>query len=542
MSFTRYLEFDSSYRDRKQYPSPADFVVSFGQSGQKDKNGALDPVSEAAPLLFWNSSFDETTAALTVAVTGIDFTFTTSDRTTFVITAAANDLRNVVNYYAGAVLTLADGTTTIYTRIVTYKLLTTTEALVTVNDSLPGNFPAGAVTGNIDNPSNNTSTALVPLLFIPAGSNGDNFYINYSIQNLATQEIIAIAAYDGTTHLATLESNSTVSWASSNANFILRKVKPISNNTIVAIDTVRPTAIQLATTENPNSGSLNGSFIRMVTPVPTNAGFSTNVAPYGEQVGISNYIAGSGTISAAIAAGTNTFTLSTMTSSSDNSVYVNGILTIGAENKRITTYNGTTRSGTVSSNWAAPHAAGDTWTMNTAVLAGTFTTNPAAGDSYELEAFTRDNVTPLNYLGSIVSSSQEVCYEVELINLILPNTLLACGKGGRAIFYPYLYVRLEQISGGRPQSIIVSNNPNSTTMMFRAVVDDTTLPATSPFIKIDSDSMTHTIKFKPTDSFRFTVTLPNGELFRTVNTEYFSPSEPNALVQISACFSFKRSS
>ena len=77
-------------------------------------------------------------------------------------------------------------------------------------------------------------------------------------------------------------------------------------------------------------------------------------------------------------------------------------------------------------------------------------------------------------------------------------------------------------------------------MLFRAVVDDIPNPLITPFIKIDGDGMVQTIKFKPNDSFRFGVYLPNGELFDTIIPEFFSPSRPNDIKQISALFSIKR--
>jgi hypothetical protein len=77
-------------------------------------------------------------------------------------------------------------------------------------------------------------------------------------------------------------------------------------------------------------------------------------------------------------------------------------------------------------------------------------------------------------------------------------------------------------------------------MLFRAIVDDTPIPAISPFIKIDGDGMAHTIRIKPNDTFRFSVYHANGELFKTVIEDFDSPKEPNPLAQISACFSFKK--
>ena len=77
-------------------------------------------------------------------------------------------------------------------------------------------------------------------------------------------------------------------------------------------------------------------------------------------------------------------------------------------------------------------------------------------------------------------------------------------------------------------------------MLFRAVVDDTVKPEISPFIKIDGDGMTHTLRISPSDSFRFSVYHPDGDLFKTDTVDMYSPTEPNPLAQISACFSFEK--
>jgi hypothetical protein len=77
-------------------------------------------------------------------------------------------------------------------------------------------------------------------------------------------------------------------------------------------------------------------------------------------------------------------------------------------------------------------------------------------------------------------------------------------------------------------------------MLFRALVNDTATPATSPFIKIDGDGMTHAVKFKPNDSFKLGVYHANGTLFETSLQDTTPPTQPNPMAQISACFSFKR--
>ena len=58
MSNARYIEIDSTYRNRKEWPSPAEFEVLIAQSGRKDRINAQDPVSYAARSnnFYWNSN------------------------------------------------------------------------------------------------------------------------------------------------------------------------------------------------------------------------------------------------------------------------------------------------------------------------------------------------------------------------------------------------------------------------------------------------------------------------------------------------------
>jgi hypothetical protein len=162
--------------------------------------------------------------------------------------------------------------------------------------------------------------------------------------------------------------------------------------------------------------------------------------------------------------------------------------------------------------------------------------------AYEIMQFTTDNEYPFPYNGSIVSFREAVCFEVELLNLVLPNAFLATANGSRAIFYPYVYVELTPINNSErygPNSI-TSNNPYARRMLFRALVRDTVNDTTSPFVRIDGGGIRQRVKINPCDNFHFSVRLPGGELFKTVLPEYFSPDLPYELNQISAVFAFRR--
>ena len=150
--------------------------------------------------------------------------------------------------------------------------------------------------------------------------------------------------------------------------------------------------------------------------------------------------------------------------------------------------------------------------------------------------------SPLLYSGSLVSQQQMICYEITLLNLVLPNAPVVGGMGGRIAFYPYVYVQLENVtspSGGSTVQIY-SNNPHSRRMMFRAAIDDVSNPGSTPFIKINSDGQSMTVKFKPNDNLRVSVRLPSGEVFQTILAETLPPEAPNPFAQISMMFSIRR--
>jgi len=211
-------------------------------------------------------------------------------------------------------------------------------------------------------------------------------------------------------------------------------------------------------------------------------------------------------------------------SSSIDDYYVGSYIRIegtSKESKRITQYIASTQTATIESAFTVP---------------------VAPGNFYEILPYSRDNEYPIDYSGSLVSHREAVCYDVELLNLVLPNTTLNVGSGSRAIFYPFVYVELTPISNSERQgpNSITSNNPNARRMLFRALVFDTTNELNSPFVRIDGGGMVQRIKLLPNDNFKFSVHLPDGTLFDTELPEYYAPDIPNNLKQISALFALKR--
>ena len=164
---------------------------------------------------------------------------------------------------------------------------------------------------------------------------------------------------------------------------------------------------------------------------------------------------------------------------------------------------------------------------------------PTTGDTINIITFSHDNFAPLSYNGSLVSQNQVVCYEIALLRLTLPNVILS--TGGRIAFYPYVYVVFANITSPSAVShdIIYSNNPESGRALFMVPIRDMVLPANSHFVKLVG-RMKQTVKFKPNDSFRFSVYLADGTLFLPMQQDLQSPYDPNYRLQINATFSIRR--
>ena len=225
--------------------------------------------------------------------------------------------------------------------------------------------------------------------------------------------------------------------------------------------------------------------------------------------------------------------------------YYNGLyikITSGASTGDVRLINNYTNGiASVSTPFTFPIIVGDTFTITSGIVSPSFISS-LGQDTVYLLPFTRDNLFPFVYNGSTVSQQESVCYEMELVNLILPNKILDCGQGSRIAFYPYVYVELTNISGPSSGMInsIYSNNPNSCRMVFRAAISDVQNPVISAFVKVSGGGMTQTLKFKPNDNLKFSVHLSNGEIYKTVEEEFYSPQSPNTEIQISALFSLQR--
>lgn len=491
MSNTRYLEIDSTYRDRTIFPEPNSFEVQISQSGRKPKEYAVDPVCLSSPIAQWTSNRFNATGGATLAATVVSVgpgIASGTDNVNLIVSVAAGILQKMKNYYLSCnvrvQLSVGPPITYAYRAISYYEWLSTNGVndyarivlLSSFQDSiLPLN---NAVTINIIDPTDLTLTP--PCVFVPNGYVGSNCYYGLYMYNETISQYRRILNYDFAVNLAFLES-SVAGWNATD-NYSIRKESPLlTDQQFISSTTSTITCAIGSFPQIPNY--YNHNFLRII---PNGTGIYNvgSLAPSGEMKRIIGY-----TLLPAIPPYTNVqFTVTPAFS-------------------------------------VAP------------TISGVGNTH-----SFEILSFSYDNACPFVYSGSLVSQQEMVCYQMELLNLILPNKTLNTQYGSRIAYYPYVYVELSNVSasGAGLTNIIYSNNPNSIRMIFRACIDDMNQPQNAPFIKIDGDKMVQTIKFKPNDNLRFRVIMANGEPFKVNDTEYFSPNQPNDKNQITALFAIKR--
>jgi hypothetical protein len=187
-------------------------------------------------------------------------------------------------------------------------------------------------------------------------------------------------------------------------------------------------------------------------------------------------------------------------------------------------------------------AAGTAWYIHSGYCADSFNT-PMNTQRFWIQPFDYDsagNFTPA--AGSACAQQQQVCYEIEVVSLVLPNQTVCGYQGGKIAFYPYVMVGLSSpnTTGGSQPHIIQSNNPNSINMQFVCDIDDVNNPDTTPFIKIDGNGMKQTVKFSPYSNLELTVKLPNGDIFDTCDVNDIPPNPPNPLSNLSIVFAITR--
>lgn len=426
----KYIDIDSTYRDRNQYPNPGNFVVKSTTTticGTVNGVTAVDPVLNGFPLLTFKGDVITTAGSFAGGIPNKPILPVPTDPTT---------------NYRGALLVNSTLTQSVY--IEAYDTITRTAYLGTEG------FSDSFQTSNnftITDPSTSSH------IFISGGSALDNAYVGNYLYDVTINETRQIVEYDGVISTLIVDPPFSGAWSVTDLyeirkdpNVFMRSVTYyISNSTISIL--------------NPPNDELVGKYVRIT------------------ELGSPLY----------------------------NMV------------RRIVAYDSTTDLATIT-----PY-----FPVTTPI------TDPTA---YEILPMSYDNCYFIN--GMSTCRLDRGYYEIALQSIILPNQTILTGYGGRLVSYPYIYIEFGNLSNG-VQNILVSNNPNSSRVVFKVPIYDIQPRVNSNFLKIDKTNMPQLIFFNPYEDYYFKIVMPNGEPY-IIQPDNMSPLPPNPELQVSVTFQVKK--
>lgn len=535
----RYLEIDSTFRNRTLYSNPSNFEILFSQSGCRDSKNAYDPIALSAPIIEWcPQDIYDNKPTVYPHPSNTSTQFIVCVDTSGVVDACRQKYKKR-NYYNGYPFYISGGV---------YALVTSSQYINTSDNKDYFRFTID--NSQQDNEYNVDITYIFDIsngfIWVPCSFNYDNEYIcDYYLYNDTIQKHVKIESFDGFTHQIGITVDNITDWTDTHCYSIRKELPSVAGTLQVCQPFWSSNKIVLPD----NTNITIGDYIRITSG--DNKCRIFRICGYTGK----GYVLTNGKS-----------TGNKICASQDPPPYPDMCNDPNEGDYWYTYTNCAPLLCKYESNWTdiqpilscvndgTKITIGDTEICLPYILQvePIFTKDADPVDIYKLEQFTdischrfeilrfsRDNVVPLEYSGSHISQQEMVCYEVELLNLILPNKILKCG--GLPAFYPFLYVALQNVSspGAGLRNIIYSNNPNARRMLFKVPITDTSNPLTVPFINLSS-RMVQTIKFKPNDNLFFGVYLPNGEPFELDIKDNMSPLCPNSLVQISATFSIKR--
>jgi len=484
----RYIELYSRNRNREEFPLPSSYEVPFAPTRQiLSASFSTDPICTGAIYYTWNggnSSIIPNSYIITGATLSPGYNSSSG-----AIYLSYPGLSECINYYIG--YQLVNLTTNNIQTIINYD--PTSSKFI-----LDKPFINGVGIGNtfaISDPSNGIGNP--PTIYIPSKDIYNNKILSYSESyngyyivdetlSLSGGSIIAskIIDYNFQNQTATLEKPFPMGWAVTNS-YTLRTSPPQEKFLLTT-----PYTINAYTFVNYAQIPITGLIITLPSGNPTK-----------------NYYLGKYVYNA----------------SNPSNPDINGGGIYGLYYIKASQYNGSNVQLLIEY---------DTNSIYNANI-------PTTGSTINIVGYIKNNFCPLNYNGSMVSQNETVCYEISLAGLTLPNLPLV--SGSRIVFYPFVYVEFINSTSpsGSSNDVIYSNNPDSGRALFICPVTDTTQPINSNFMKLYS-SMVQTVKFKPNDSLRFSVYLPDGRPFETVQTDYLSPYAPNGSLQIEVIFGIRR--
>jgi hypothetical protein len=182
------------------------------------------------------------------------------------------------------------------------------------------------------------------------------------------------------------------------------------------------------------------------------------------------------------------------------------------QRQKISAYNGATQVITTGQKFSGPVVAGDT---------------------FDILTVNYDNFSSLSIFTDNVITRDEVCYEITLHSLSLPNIPIKNGNGNRIAFYPYIYLEFSSGSSSSYNNIFITNVPNLSKRLFKIPIYNVVTPFSSDFVVLNGLGMKQRVKWKVSDNYNVRVYLPNGEVIVYDIADSQPPNAPLPNVQIS---------
>jgi hypothetical protein len=489
MPVKKYLELDSTYRNRNLYPICGDFIVNIAQGGQKNQLNAVDPVSDAYPIIIiYDLKFNfEFKLCLKNVLSDIPLPIISSSSGKTIIVNYSYDgdfipgfFWTKENFFSGLTLINKSADATfLVRRILKSKYLTKLKTDNITNNYLqleidlpiPSDYVLNSsTTFNVLSPT--TLNFFEYLIFLPASVPIKDYYKNYYIYNQTKNTYCLIQSFDDVTHVAKCINTQNLNWNIQTDQLSVIKTLPIYFGNGVSY--TYPNSIDIGTVTNPN----------LINCFYYNCGGVFSEARIKKIVGIIG-----------ITKDNNFTTVLDLMVSYTKFIIVENIIGISFD---------------------------------------------AVSNQFQILPYSYDNAVNFSYSGSMTSLTQPCAYEVKLNSISLPNVVL--DSGGFIWNYPFIYIELENVSTSSNSSnnVIYSNNPFATKTVFKIPLINITNPEQYQYLNYTGNDMTQTLVIKPNSDFHIVVKLPNGEIFSPADENFNVGQPPNALLQLNAVFSFEK--
>lgn len=235
------------------------FEMHLSQTGRRDAATAVDPLSNAAPILEWTSNefVNDVASSITIAGTSVTTGIgnTHSPDTLVFQSTGANQLHREDDYYRNAVIQTATGERA---RIVSYKFIDNDRGIFILEPPIE-DFGTGQIT--ISDPTDLASRRV----FVPTGEeNRINAYVGYVLYNETLDEYATIESYDNNLSIVELDENDAITGWLPSHRYSIRREPPMYDTSAGAGSTTNQVNIGV-----PPRPDVVGSFIRVQQPAAT---------------------------------------------------------------------------------------------------------------------------------------------------------------------------------------------------------------------------------------------------------------------------------